>query len=460
MKRFSADELPPERWFHQKVDHFDTLDRSKFWQRFFINATFFDATSGPVFVYIGGESPISPLDVVLGHHVELAEQHNALVIAVEHRYYGKSWPTTDSSTGNLRLLSSQQALADLATFLEHIHDKFRLSRSNPVITFGGSYPGALSAWLRMKFPSQVFAAVASSAPIRARVGFFGYMEVVSDSFGDEAVGGSPHCQARIQQAFREVERVHQSDGGLDRLSRLFKACEPLTGDRDYVQLMQSLAGIFQGAVQYNNQVPLNVAKICRLFTGHGTSAIGHLAKLNDDLVRTFSSQCHSFSYDAMVQGLSNPTYSATSTDRQWIFQTCAELGYYQECRFKHRCLFSERIDLNASLRLCNDLFGMGEQQIFDSIEFTNTLYGGFHPGVSRILFVNGDIDPWHSLSILNEQHVQRQKAVYIRGASHCQDMKPSTPDDSSALREGRLKIGKLVGKWIAESRNEHHDSAQ
>jgi len=42
--------------------------------------------------------------------VHLAEQHSALIVALEHRYYGLSQPFSDLSTPNLRFLSSRQAL--------------------------------------------------------------------------------------------------------------------------------------------------------------------------------------------------------------------------------------------------------------------------------------------------------------------------------------------------------------
>ena len=44
----------------------------------------------------------------------LAEKHGALMVAVEHRFYGESQPTADMSTDNLRFLTSEQGLADLA----------------------------------------------------------------------------------------------------------------------------------------------------------------------------------------------------------------------------------------------------------------------------------------------------------------------------------------------------------
>jgi len=63
-----------------------------------------------------GEAAASPMDVVVGEHMELAARYGALVFAVEHRYYGASNPVPDMTTPNMRYLSSQQALADLATF--------------------------------------------------------------------------------------------------------------------------------------------------------------------------------------------------------------------------------------------------------------------------------------------------------------------------------------------------------
>lgn len=59
-----------------------------------------------------------------GHHMELAEKFHALVIAIEHRFYGKTFPSSDLSTKNLRHLSSAQALADIATFIAHARAKF------------------------------------------------------------------------------------------------------------------------------------------------------------------------------------------------------------------------------------------------------------------------------------------------------------------------------------------------
>ena len=61
---------------------------------------------------------------------------------------------SDMSVENLKFLNSEQALADLAVFVNAMNVKFKLSDSK-WICFGGSYPGSLSAWFRLKFPHLV-----------------------------------------------------------------------------------------------------------------------------------------------------------------------------------------------------------------------------------------------------------------------------------------------------------------
>jgi hypothetical protein len=47
----------------------------------------------------------------------------------------------DLSTDNLSYLTSEQALADLATFREYFNGKYQISEDTKWISFGGSYPG-------------------------------------------------------------------------------------------------------------------------------------------------------------------------------------------------------------------------------------------------------------------------------------------------------------------------------
>jgi hypothetical protein len=103
-------------WFEQKLDHFTGEDARFFQQRYYLNFDHY-APSGPIFVFIGGEGALTAGSVENGEIVENAKVHGAAVVGLEHRYYGLSNPFSTHETANLRWLSSQQALADLANWL-------------------------------------------------------------------------------------------------------------------------------------------------------------------------------------------------------------------------------------------------------------------------------------------------------------------------------------------------------
>merc|ERR1712195_195119 len=161
------------QWISQPLDHFAPAGGTTWNQRYLINSTFFDGT-GPVFLCVGGEGPGFTEDVVISgtehaHEMILAaEQHGALILALEHRYYGQSLPTKDFSTANLKWLSSPQALEDLAAFVAHINAQHGLQgQTNRWITFGGSYPGMMASFARLNYPHLIYGSIASSAPVQA-----------------------------------------------------------------------------------------------------------------------------------------------------------------------------------------------------------------------------------------------------------------------------------------------------
>ena len=165
--------------------------------------------NSPVFLFIGGEGgALGPELLVNSTHasvmVDTAKEQNALLLFLEHRYYGDSYPTEDLSNENLRYLSANQALSDLAEFHLFVSEKYNLTKQNKWITWSSSYPGMLSGWARIKFPHLIHAAVANSAPVRAQVDFKGYLKVVKDALANEIIGGSEQCQQIIVDGHDEI----------------------------------------------------------------------------------------------------------------------------------------------------------------------------------------------------------------------------------------------------------------
>ncbi|KAM8902570.1 thymus-specific serine protease isoform 2-T2 [Spinachia spinachia] len=481
---------------HQQLDHLDRLDVSTFPQRFFVNEAFWRRADGPVFLYIGGEGPISESSVLAGHHVVMAEELGALLVALEHRFYGDSINPDGLKTENLSDLNSQQALADLAVFHQHISQKFNLSRRNTWISFGGSYAGALSAWFRgkvpaasglrssmtvyvqedasssphlpllpfallrcsfvfLQFPHLVYAAVASSAPVRAKLDFSAYSRVVASSLANEAVGGSGKCLAAVREAFAAAQVL--MGGNASRVAADFGCCQMPKNLEDQMELMQNLADIVTGTVQYNEAGGLmSINELCVVMTNTSeamaeeTRPYNRLVKLAHIYRSSSEEPCLDVSHEKTVTALMDTAvYLGRTAERQWTYQTCNEFGFYQTCE-EASCPFSGLVTLRSQTELCRMLFGISQHSLPERVAFTNTYYGGDDAHTHRVLYVNGGVDPWKELSVVRRRAEGGREAqtVFIEDTAHCADMMSQRATDRRSLRAARQEIEEHVVGWL------------
>ncbi|XP_051900016.1 thymus-specific serine protease [Pristis pectinata] len=443
---------PSEEYFPQPLDHFNRQNKATYKQRYWVNTELWEPEGGPVFLYIGGEGGLTVYSVLAGEHVELARKYKALLVSVEHRYYGASINPDGLTDQNLQFLSSQQALADLATFHAFISQQYNLTKRNPWICFGGSYPGSLSAWFRLKFPHLVYAAVASSAPVRARLDFTAYNKVVSQSLSNPVVGGSLKCRDAVAQAFSQLDQVLVR-GETSRLESDFSSCQSLNGTGDYGELASNLADIVMGTVQYNLEEPGNdIADLCRVMTDQNLgSPYRRLVVLNKGYLERMALNCTDNSHQETLEVLRSTVVKPFGVgERQWYYQTCAEFGYYQTCE-DEGCPLSRWLTLQSQVDICAQVFGISANSVQSAVDFTNDYYGADRPKSSRIIFVNGDIDPWHALSVLKNQS-RSELAVVINGTAHCANMNPPEKQDPTSLRQARQRIDDQIGVWLASSR--------
>ena len=83
---------------------------------------------------------------------------------------------------------------------------------------GGSYPGDLSAWARLKYPDSFYAAWSSSAPIKDQLNYDGYNKLLSSSL----MAINPECANAFGQAMTAVNQLAGTSDGIDQLSQIFK----------------------------------------------------------------------------------------------------------------------------------------------------------------------------------------------------------------------------------------------
>ena len=164
----------PNLFLNQMVDHFDPTNNATWSHPYFVSGTHFAGPGHPILVILGGEGPVTNI-LYPFVSTKLAKEFGAYVLQTEHRFYGNSQPVGFNATNHeLDLyLAPEQALADWIRIIRHVQVKLGCSLHNktsssycPVITIGGSYPGFLSAMMRLNYPSVVDIGYASSAPLK------------------------------------------------------------------------------------------------------------------------------------------------------------------------------------------------------------------------------------------------------------------------------------------------------
>eukprot|EP01122_Echinamoeba_exundans_P012051 TRINITY_DN4963_c0_g2_i1.p1 TRINITY_DN4963_c0_g2~~TRINITY_DN4963_c0_g2_i1.p1 ORF type:complete len:507 (-),score=88.62 TRINITY_DN4963_c0_g2_i1:42-1562(-) len=438
--------------FEQKLDHFNHQDDRTWRQQFYYNDSNW-RPNGPIFFQLGGESSVWSSWQSGMQIGQWAPTFGALYVILEHRYYGFSWPTNNTETENLQWLSTEQALADAAYFIQWFKQNMS-SPDSPVITFGGSYSGNLAAWLRLKYPHVTIAAVASSAPVLAVVDFYQYVQVVDRSLS--VLGGSV-CDSVIRNATQEIQTLLKIADGQQQLAKLFNWCSPIRNTRDINTFMSILMGAWEGAVQYNGESPgskSNIDYMCgQLEKGASTPLKTYINFMNEHLDPF---DCLNISYVHVVEGLSrtvNDIYSPY-TGRHWFYQTCSEFGYYQTTDGGDAAQpFGNLVPLEYWLGLCKDVFGRPFETFRLAAE-KNLYYGGNNLDSgdgTNVLFVNGNVDPWSALSI-TESLDDSLTAIFINGTAHCADMLVADKTSPVGLVDAQTKIGEQIGSWLVKHR--------
>jgi hypothetical protein len=200
----------------------------------------------------------------------LANATSGISVVLEHRYYGRSLPTSKNfslSTDNLRFLTSEQALLDTVRLIQHLDLGFLDSRlhgktgsgDRPWIAYGGSYAGAMTAFLvqgwgvngtmldhtppehpAIKYPTVssgpkntrplVWGGIASSAVTHAQISFPEYFEAIRQAAPEK-------CMRTLERAVEAIDAGLEVAGG--RWNGVVKGLfglEGLKSDADFAEV--------------------------------------------------------------------------------------------------------------------------------------------------------------------------------------------------------------------------------
>jgi len=349
-------------------------------------------------------------------------------------------------------LNTEQALGDIAYFINKINEEYSLRSTNQWVTWGGSYPGMVAALARYRFPHLITAAVSSSAPLQAQVDMEGYNNVVASSMAAASVGGSQACLDTIIEGHRVIGQQLETADGRRNLEKTFNFCIPGTLEDPLNREQFAGDGVVYLPVQSNDPACTapycDINSICQLLTNETLGdSVARLAALSS----AQSAACTVVSYSAMTQFWSN----STNPDRTWLYQTCTEWGFYQTCNTGSSCPYTQGLHtVKVDLDLCAAAFDISPTEVNRQIQQAINTYGGSDLQATKIMYVNAEIDPWHANSVSIPPVSEQESPVYwVNGASHHFWTHPILSTDSEEVNKARQAIWIQVDAWLAEGSN-------
>lgn len=170
-----------------------------------------------------------------------------------------------------------------------------------------------------------------------------------------------------------------------------------------------------------------------------------------------SNDCVELDWNKTLEVLANSSSKLGGT-RSWLWQTCTEFGFYQTCKEHSRCPYGKGYhNINSDLEICRFAYGISKEEVYESVRQSLEYYGDHMElkGASRILSVNGDVDPWSTLARTHitlsheDQKEEDLLPVYIvKGASHHFWTHPVKAADDEDMRSAREFIYTTIMKWL------------
>ncbi|PSS21024.1 Lysosomal Pro-X carboxypeptidase [Actinidia chinensis var. chinensis] len=436
-------------YFPQILDHFTFQPQSSkiFYQKYLINSHYWHK-NGPIFVYTGNEGDIEWFAANTGFMLDIAPKFNALLVFIEHRFYGQSMPfgkKSYKSAKTLGYLNSQQALADFAVLIRSLKKNYS-SEASPVVVFGGSYGGMLAAWFRLKYPHIAIGALASSAPILQFddiTPWSSFYDAVSKDYKDASL----NCYEVIKGSWQELEDLSAQKLGLAELSKTFKTCKNLQSVYSVRNWLWE-AFVYTSMVNYpteaNFMMPLPaypVQAMCKIIDGFSTRA----TKISK--VFAAASMYYNYSQTEKCFDLENETDAHGLSG--WGWQACTEMVMPMTC--SDDSMFPpSSFDYKDFAENCRKKYG-----VMPRPHWITTEYGGsrieqvLKRSGSNIIFSNGMQDPWSRGSVLKNISATIIALVTKQGAHHV-DFRSATKEDPDWLVQQRRQEEEIIQSWVDE----------
>lgn len=192
--------------FTQLIDH-KNPSLGTFEQFYYYSSQYWAGPGSPILLFTPGEANVTGYNsytTTSRTSGVLAQKLGAAVVVIEHRYWGTSSPYAELSTKNLKYLTLENSILDFIRFAETAELPFAPEGGSnataaPWIFIGGSYSGALAAWIESVAGGTFWAYWSSSAPVNV-MDYWQYFVPVQE-------GMPKNCSADITRVVEYVDHV-------------------------------------------------------------------------------------------------------------------------------------------------------------------------------------------------------------------------------------------------------------
>eukprot|EP00435_Cladocopium_sp_Y103_P054654 s102_g17.t2 len=170
-----------------------------------------------------------------------------------------------------------------------------------------------------------------------------------------------------------------------------------------------------------------------------------------------AASCTDISWQSYLDSMKIIQKHSDSTNffRIWTYQLCTEWGNFITCDEDSNCPFTRGYnDMDLWYNMCLEVYNMSKAQVLANVRKTNEFYGGTKfPGGSQVVFPNGEVDPWHPLSVLVPP-THDIDTIFVKGASHCEWMQAEWDSMPEALRRSKSSIQRKIEQWLLKPKTE------
>ena len=433
-------------WFEMPVDHMNR-DAGTFSIRALVQTNaYHNSTTAPMLVYTGNEGNVEGFFNWTGFMTTtLQEEFEAKVVFLEHRYYGESIPPATAVP--FQYLNTDQVLFDFARMVEAL----KPYPEAPVIAFGGSYGGMLSAMFRLKYPHIVDGAIASSAPLLMRwVDTEAFYNLTSNVYENI----SKPCAQHLGYAFSFIQVIQDRSDLYEDLSLIFKSCTQFSSPDHVDSLLAWLADTYEEMVQYDfpydsniftPQTPANPA------TAACKPIEDMIAQNKTDLWSLFNATLEGAKvYNGDKECYDIIDYGDDIVGETWTYQKCTELPMPYGSNGQQDIFYNNTYSFEKWDAYCQKRYGIQPRINWEAINY------GMYPDIahqlrytSNIVFTDGMIDPWSVGGI--KGHINHNIPTYfLEDSAHHLELREPNSADPTSVKDVRQSEITNIKLWIAQ----------